>query len=749
MITRLVLLLAALMLFACQTDFEPVAPIPSDLEPAAEAEIPQHLPAYQLEWEKKVPGKADQYDDFRKMHPQWYAITEPPTPADFRPMTEWEPMQSILITFSNGLVLDPSLSATMTDIVVNSLPAGEVWVVADGAGPAQTLKIKLMVAGISDEEIEEKVKFFDIPNNAFWFIDYGPLPLVDEGTQTVAFADFMYYHYRNLDDAIPTRLANQLGGTTYRSPFPFEGGNFQADGEEYCYYGERVFALTGLSATQVEQIMQSYYGCKKSVVLKDITNDGTGHIDMFFKLGGKHVAFVGDYTVVQDAQNDQRMADNTAILEAIEYSDGSPGITVHRIPFPHPSQGIPRTFINSTLYAGADGSVKLNLWPMYTVDKDLEAEALQVWEEGLPDWEHIGIESDDISLLSGAVHCVTRTVPALPIEKWVEDGECIDSHCQGSDESYQWTCIPNSEPDPGCWGPEWKCLCNDCGSAGCSFEGSCGDGECGAGEDCFTCYKDCACPEGKNCNLATGNCDQCGDGECGDGENCADCPVDCACGTGAICSFGVCTKYPCGGIKYEGCCDGNYLVYCQGGTLYGDDCGGEGCGWEDGFYACGGAHADPSGEIKLDCHDYNYPTGCGESECGDNGGGSSCGECPGGECVEGMCEGDCEPLCTDVECGDDGCGGSCGECEADNAWCGEDGLCYLDAIPSDTFDPTDVDTGATDAAGSEDAGGAAAEEEPKKKDDGCSHSGTGNHASLVLLALLLALLMRQRRPADL
>jgi len=778
------LLLAVLVLFACQDAVESEQALPGGLVPALgpgmQNEVPPHLPAYELEWEKKVPGKADQYDDFRELHPQWYAITEPPT-GNFRPMKEWEPMQAIVMTYSDGLVSDPVISQVLIDIAVNSLAAGEVWFVVSGENSKQSMKTKLKFSGADKDEIAEKVKYYVIPNNAFWFIDYGPLPLVDEDADTVAFADFRYYHQRVLDDAIPTRLGNQIGVTTYRSPFNFEGGNFQADGEEYCYFSERVYYYTGMSFKQVEEMMQTHYGCKNAVVLKDITNDGTGHLDMFFKLGAKHTVIIGEYTVVNDAENKKRMDDNAEIMKSVVYSDDSGPIEVFRLPFPKAKQGTPRTYINSTLFASADGSVKVNLWPMYTVDKDIEAEAEQVWEEALPDFEHIGIVSDQISLLSGAVHCVTRTVPALPFEKWVEDGECVDGHCEGSGDAYDWSCIPPAEEDPGCWGPKWKCLCNVCSQPGCSFSDKCGDGNCDGGEDCFTCYKDCACEEGKNCNLATGECDTCGDKTCDEGENCTNCAADCGCPANHACSFGVCTQYPCGGIMVQGCCDGNYLVYCQYGTLYGQDCGGDGCGWGGSQYDCGKSGEDPSGKYALDCYEFDYPTGCGDKECGDNGGGYSCGECPDSmACVEGLCEG-CEAQCDGKECGDDGCGGSCGECakpqtcspeglcvdepEPDCAGkeCGDDGtggscglcdagcecseeqLCIC-AVPDHTSveEVVSEELSSVDLAAPEDGVGQvdAGAEEPDDDDDdrGCAVAGRSNSLALFLFGLLLALL---------
>ena len=768
---------AVLLLLACQDGVQLNRTVPSGADKAVKSTQPTLnpaiLPAHRLPWEYHQPGKEDSSSDFRKMHPQWYAITDPPK-GNVRPMKEWEPMDTIIITYSNYMPGDAPVAKTMADIVVGSLPAGNVWVIVESNSARNDLVNRIKQQGVTDMDIKSQITFFPLENDAIWMIDYGPFPLVHEDDQTVAFADWRYYPPRTLDDAIPTRLANIVGATTYRSPFDFEGGNFQADGDEYCYFGERTFYYSGMNLAQVEKVNKDYYGCKKSVVLKEITDDGTGHIDMFFKLGAKSVAFVGEYTVVDDPTNKQRMDDNVELLESLVYSDGSPGITVYRIPMPNKYQGVPRTFINSTLYASADGSYKVNLWPMYTVDKDLEAQALASWEAGLPDWDHVGVISDQISLYSGAVHCVTRTVPALPLAKWVDDGQCVEGICQGGADGYSGACIPETEDTPGCWGPGWECLCNYCEAAGCAVPKSCGDGQCEEPEDCFNCPQDCGCQDGTVCNPLSGECvsNTCGNGTCDSGENCMTCEKDCACVGGEKCSFGVCTSDPCGGITYDGCCDGSLLVYCEDGDLAVGDCGADGCGWlpDSNWYDCGGTGGDPKGEMPWDCHDYSYPPGCEGKECGDNGGGYSCGQCttPGDVCLAGVC-GPCDPVanCQGKECGDDGCGGQCGACDENSICeeglcictpqcegkeCGDDGCgtscgeCADGFVCDEAFHCVEDQTPEEDVVAGEDT-----TEEPGGNgngSDGCTTGANANPFSALLLLSLLLFLALLRRPGE-
>ena len=704
MLKRLVVALFLMLFIGCDDVGDAEQRIPENVENAQVMEVgiknPAILPAYKLPGEEYVPGKQDAASDYRKMHPQWYAITEPP-PAGFRPMKEWEPMVANIITYSSYLPGDNATAQTMADIVIHSIPVGEMWVIVSSGVAKADLLSRVKAGGITDQQIDDNVTFFAYENDAIWQIDYGPLPMVDDEAGEMIFQDFRYYHPRVLDDGIPTRLANDIGVTAYRSPFDFEGGNFQADGEEFCYTTERLYQYTGMNFEQVQQVFQTYYGCKKAVVVKDITDDGTGHIDMLFKLAGKHTAFVGEYTVVNDSVNKQRMDDNVEILEGVEYSAGGPGLKVYRIPFPHPKDNTPRTFINSTLFVSADGSKKVNLWPIYTVDKDLEAEARDSWEGGMPDWEHIGIISDQISLYSGAIHCVTRTVPAVEFTKAIADGECVDGACQGGVDAYDGVCISYKEPNPGCLGPKWQCICNHCGSTGCGIPETCGNGACDDGEGCVSCAQDCGCVGATICNMASGKCvdDPCGNGVCDDAENCKICPSDCGCEQGELCVNGVCTADPCDGLEC------------------GDNAGGDSCG------ECVAGMQCVEGACVAECS-------CDGLECGDDGCGGSCGECALGECTDGMCV--CEPMCEDKECGDDGCGGSCGEC-AEGLEC-ELNSCLEPGLPAD---------GGGDIVAEKDIGG----DDGGGGGDGCT-TGSGSSGSgmgLILFAFLMVVAVIRRR----
>jgi V8-like Glu-specific endopeptidase len=81
----------------------------------------------------------------------------------------------------------------------------------------------------------------------------------------------------------------------------------------------------------------------------------------------------------------------------------------------------------------------------------------------------------------------------------------------------------------------------------------------------------------------------CGDGLCADDETAGSCPADCA---------------PCGPLPPQGCCDGETLYRCDGGTLRATSCGEASCGWSGSAsegYACGYTDEDPTGLYPRSC----------------------------------------------------------------------------------------------------------------------------------------------------
>lgn len=689
------------------------------------------LPAYRRN--PTLPAaKGDQYDDIRNAAPQLYALTEPPERiATVRPMVEWEPMRAIVMSYPSYMLSSSNATATFVSIASHASEVGDVWFIVDGSQAESGLKSRIASAGVDQATLDSKIKFYRTDMDSVWFIDSGPLPIVDTATNTFAFADWRYYHERPLDDGVPTDLARNMSAfgyeptaTVYRLPLTIEGGTFQATTDGICFTSDRqVYNLScydgacdeslndmDLATIQnhaytlkMESVMAAYLGCKDLVITHSVTDDGTGHIDMYLKVLDDDRVLMGQYVApygnTYEQENAARLDANAAFLEAYVKPNGG-GFTVPRIVMPghrNSSYGnIPFTFINSTFFNG------INLWPYsdYSAWDSKKAAAQATWDEVLPDYENIPVESTELSFYSGAIHCVTRTIPAVEATDWVADGTCAGDTCTAPEHGYDGECSPAGISEQVCWGPTWLCDCNDC-------ENGCQD-----------------------------------------------------------------TPSGCGNITYWGCCDQGTLYYCDNNEVYYQSCGGSSCGWDgtNEWYDCGKLGADPSGEHPIAC-DLECVPDCDGKTCGADGCGGTCGGCNTGEtCVSGQCE----STCADAACtlGDGGCDGdtawacvsSAGcptrseiDCTATGKIC-DGGQCVVAPVepePDTTAGPdttTVPDTASTDGTPGPDTGGSNLDvqggddvQAVAHKKDGCAGGGGGSPIALALAGIALVLWRRRRR----
>ncbi len=684
------------------------------------------LPAYETAAERAGQGKFDAYDDFRIANKPWYAATEPPTAGTFRAMSEWEPMQEVWTTYSSGMPANKAVRRMYAEQTKAFAGAGDVRVIVPDQATANDFSAALAVVGMKQADINAKVKYVVLPHNAIWHIDYGPMPIVDLQDGHQSFVDFVYYKNRHLDDAVPTRLAENYfkNVTTYRMPFAFEGGNFQADGLGNCATSLRALQNTGFSELTVRNILKRYLGCQNTIIMKDISDDGTGHIDMYFKWIGPDSVMLGEYvdaieldydgdgsldSIVNPdkiasainadfkvpykqiwADNKARMNEMAALWAGTTAPNGNK-YKVYRLPmmtrFQDQYGDVPRTFINSTFFN------KVNAFPSYTTSScrnpggsvcksnldcavgshcaagrctvgetstgcdelltcasgqqcvsdplkvALEQKAYQVWKQALPDYTHVGIRADTIALWSGAIHCITRTLPAKPMSKSIANGLCVQGTCGCSSGGTSQACTDSNQ----CFGGKWLCDCNICkGTCTGSTKACTDDGDCSSNGKTVT---------AGSCKLASGQ---------GCYGQAASPPTP---GSG-----------PCGGVSFEGQCSGGNLSYCDNG-LQTQTCQGC-CGWDaaNGYY---------------NCLTGNACSGC-INECQPGQGGCSSQATHSWVCAQdGACLKRIYSLCPQ------GCSASTGKCSGSSG-----GGNTVSQCPGGSTDAGSSDVGAADAGGS-------------------------------------------------
>ena len=338
----------------------------------------------------------------------------------------------MLTVSSNSL---PSgIKKNLVDVVKYGKDVVDIYAIYDSNTVKSNFTSQLQAAGVSPNS----VNWVNLENGSIWIRDYGPLPIVSDSGK-VGSVDLRYYHQRIYDDAIPTKLGNLWNITTYRAPLDFEGGNFMSDTVGNCFASEGLLWYNGVGQSQLTKYFQDYIGCEDLHIVKTLENEGTTHLDMQMKLTSDTTVIVGEYGSNQDYANYKITNENAAMFEDLGYQ-------VVRMPMPSNSDGNFRTYINSLFVNG------VNMVPTYSIDKAKEAEAMQIWAQVMPAWQHIPFNSDDVISWAGAIHCITMTTGSgsfTPMEP-------TPGYACGGD----WACYPNGGQPTGCDGISYEGCCD-------------------------------------------------------------------------------------------------------------------------------------------------------------------------------------------------------------------------------------------------------------------------------------------------
>ena len=248
-----------------------------------------------------------------------------------------------------------------------------------------------------------KVKFIIRNLNSVWMRDYGPWWGLDESGERFIL-DFIYNRPRPLDDAFPQNLANLWELPYYQPDLVHAGGNFFVDGKGMGFMTSLVLEENySFSESEIREIFQDYAGLDTVVILTPMQYDGTGHIDMFCKLLNDTTIILGEYEYPSAGagQNYTILNQNAQQLHGLVNAEGKP-VSVERIIMPPYSSGTSYTYTNSLIVND------LVLVPLYGFTTDNEA--LQLYEDLMPDHIIQGFDCSQIISANGAIHCITKLV---------------------------------------------------------------------------------------------------------------------------------------------------------------------------------------------------------------------------------------------------------------------------------------------------------------------------------------------------
>ena len=305
------------------------------------------------------------------------------------------------------------------------------------ATTGQVEKARSMVTG--------SVEMVEITAGTGWIRDDGPTFLIDDdGGRRGVDWDFNSWGYAgqnrfskniasylsNDSNEAAQRLLAHEGAGCYRAPLILEGGSIHSDGlgtilttEECLLNPDR---NPDLDKREIEAYLKTYLGAKKIIwlpfgVYKDVTS---GHVDNL-------CCFVRPSEVLltwTDDSNDAQYKRSHQALEILEASTDASGahFTIHKLHQPGPLYvtdeeiaSFPPWFLEDIEWsegrlAGSYVNYILTnrrvIFPL--LDPEYDQAASETLARAFPKREIVGLESREILLHGGDLHCISQQVPA-------------------------------------------------------------------------------------------------------------------------------------------------------------------------------------------------------------------------------------------------------------------------------------------------------------------------------------------------
>src|SRR6476620_6890248 len=228
--------------------------------------------------------------------------SQTPTALGYRMPAEWEPHTATWLSWPRreGISFPESFDRVLPALrgmVEALIESEEVCInVCNGAHEAEARSV---LSGLP----MERIAFYHVPTNEPWCRDHGPIFLTRKTDPKLAVVDWDYNAWGNkyppfdLDEVVPTRIAEILKVPVFYPRMILEGGSIEVNGtgalltSESCLLNKN--RNPNLSRAEIEQRLRNYLGVSAIFWLGDgIAGDDTdGHIDDLTR-------FVSERTVV-------------------------------------------------------------------------------------------------------------------------------------------------------------------------------------------------------------------------------------------------------------------------------------------------------------------------------------------------------------------------------------------------------------------------------------------------------------------
>jgi agmatine deiminase len=348
-------------------------------------------------------------------------VTHTPAELGYRMPAEWEPHRGTWLSWPHKEASWPGKFSPIPPIFARMVAhlADHEEVHINVAGPPMEGEVRRLLADAGADS--GNVFYHYNPTNDAWCRDHGPIFVQrsEDGGVRQAVIDWGFnawggkYPPYDLDDVVPTRIAEELGLPVYHPGIVLEGGSIEVNGlgtlltTEACLLNPN--RNPTLDRSEIETHLRTYLGVSHILWLGNgiVGDDTDGHVDDLTR-------FVDPTTVVTVLEDDpadenyEPLQENLERLAGMPDQDGRP-LKVITLPMPRPlwhnGQRLPASYANFYIANG------LVLMPTYDPARD--EEALTTLRRAFPTREVIGIDCTDLVWGLGAFHCVTQQWPSL------------------------------------------------------------------------------------------------------------------------------------------------------------------------------------------------------------------------------------------------------------------------------------------------------------------------------------------------
>jgi agmatine deiminase len=344
-------------------------------------------------------------------------LTQTPAALGYRMPAEWEPHAATWLSWPRreGISFPESFDRVLPVLraMVEALIQSE-RICINICDSAHEAEARSALAGLPIE----RITFYRIPTNEPWCRDHGPIFLTRDRDPKLAAVDWDYnawgnkYPPFNLDEVVPTRVAEVLNVPAFYPHMILEGGSIDVNGAgallttESCLLNNN--RNPNLSRDVIEQRLRDYLGVQDILWLGHgiVGDDTDGHIDDLAR-------FVSERTVVAVAEEDQHdenygpLQENLARLREIKIANDK----IEIVTLPMPKKIVREGLRLPASYANFYIATTCVLVP--TFGDPADEVALSILRKCFPGRRVIGIDCRELIWGLGTFHCLTQQQPAV------------------------------------------------------------------------------------------------------------------------------------------------------------------------------------------------------------------------------------------------------------------------------------------------------------------------------------------------